>query len=136
MRQTRLAGRGCAKEIALGKLGLQQEPFDKPNSFSASSRALQSCAAPALCGLPAASNGHHVGGLLHAFALVLNDKWAVEFDPLQWVLTQRRGDRWHPRSFCVTREGLLDCIRELVGDCDLDAVHRLPEWHPDRQVSP
>jgi hypothetical protein len=64
----------------------------------------------------------------------LGDGWRVAYDPLQWILQQRQGDRWRGHSFCCTRAALLRCIRDHCGD-DITPVLRLPEWHPDRAVA-
>jgi hypothetical protein len=70
------------------------------------------------------------------FPIVLNGRWRVEYDPLQWVLAKRRcGTRWRGNAFCTTRQALLRNIRERCGDIDPDAlaeVMALPDWHPDR----
>lgn len=64
------------------------------------------------------------------------------FDPLQWILQRRDGETrerssgWSNRAYCVTRAGLLRCVREYCGEIDVDALallRALPEWHPDRQ---
>jgi hypothetical protein len=66
----------------------------------------------------------------------------VVYDPLQWVLQRKdaeageKSSGWKNRSYCVTREGLLCCIREYCGEVDAAAlaiIQALPEWHPDRQ---
>jgi hypothetical protein len=82
-----------------------------------------------------AATGEAVPRLLHAstFPIRLNETWQVAYDDLQWKLQCRRGDRWHDRSFCVTKHALLRCIREHVdGTADLTSVDRLGEWHTDR----
>src|SRR5262249_26174188 len=70
-----------------------------------------------------------------AFPIRLNARWRVEFHRAQWVLSCLFNYRWRPRSFCVSRQGLLQCIREHSGQITPEAlgnVQRLPEWHPDR----
>ena len=63
----------------------------------------------------------------------LNSQWRVVFDPLQWILQHRHGDRWRNRSFCVSRSSLLRCIREYCCEpIDISEVLKLPDWHPDR----
>jgi hypothetical protein len=70
------------------------------------------------------------------FPIILNDRWRVSFDELQWILEKRRsGTRWRGSAYCVTRSALLRNIRERCGDADPDAlaeVKALPDWHPDR----
>jgi len=70
----------------------------------------------------------------------LNENWRVVDDPLQWILQRRKGSPraknsgWRNRSFCTTREGLLRCIRECIGETDVDAfaeLRRLPENHAE-----
>jgi hypothetical protein len=70
----------------------------------------------------------------------LNERWRVIDDPLQWILQRRKGNPraknsgWEGKSFCRTREGLLQCVREKCGDVDPDAeaaLRDLPEWHLD-----
>ncbi|MCP4316420.1 MAG: hypothetical protein GY789_10490 [Hyphomicrobiales bacterium] len=70
---------------------------------------------------------------------VLNDRWRVTFDPLQWILEVRksRGDAkstgWRGRRFCTTRTVLIRDVHELCGDVDPNALavlERLPEKHP------
>ena len=71
--------------------------------------------------------------------IVLNDRWRVDFDPLQWVLAYReacKGPRhtgWRGRSFCTTRGVLKRDIGRLAGDVDLAAltiIDGLPDQHP------
>ena len=65
--------------------------------------------------------------------VALNDHWRVSFDPLQWILARRVGQQWIARSFCVTREALLRCIKDYCPkDVDLSSVHAFPDWHSDR----
>ena len=58
----------------------------------------------------------------------LNSNWRVVDDPLQWILQRRKGNPrkknsgWRDRSFCTTREGLLQCVRESCGEVDGSAV--------------
>jgi hypothetical protein len=61
----------------------------------------------------------------------LNARWRVITcrDDMQWIV-QRRHDRkgverWDSESFCVTRDGLLRCIRERAGYCDWAALQFL-----------
>jgi hypothetical protein len=70
----------------------------------------------------------------------LNESWKVIYDPLQWILQQRKGNPrkknsgWRSRSFCRTQEALLRCIREYCGEIDVEALAKLqalPAWHPD-----
>ena len=82
--------------------------------------------------------GDTTSRLLHAssgFPIAINAQWRVSFDRLQFILECRRGERWLGRSFCVTRQALLRCIREHCDQVDqaaLPKVAALPEWHPDR----
>src|SRR5215510_14795096 len=63
----------------------------------------------------------------------INANWRVVQDKMQWVLQRKQGERWRDRSFCVTREALLRCIREQCGEsADLSAANCLPELHPSR----
>lgn len=79
-----------------------------------------------------------------AFPIILNSRWCVIDDPLQWILAVRQrensnsGNEYGHRSFCASRSGLLRCIDEYivrrgaVVDPDaLEAINRLPEMHPD-----
>lgn len=79
-----------------------------------------------------------------AFPIILNSRWCVIDDPLQWILAVRQrensnsGNEYRHRSFCASRSGLLRCIDEYIVrpgaavDPDaLDAIYRLPEMHPD-----
>jgi hypothetical protein len=34
---------------------------------------------------------------------LLNDRWRVIFDPLQWIWQRRDGKKWNNRSYCVTK---------------------------------
>lgn len=67
------------------------------------------------------------------FPVVLNDKWRVTWDSLQWILENRsRKERWEGRRFHQQREWLVRSIRELCGPVEPDAMaalQRLPEWH-------
>lgn len=106
------------------------KPPDTPPSRSAPSDPIT---APASAPIAEAASG-----LLHAsaaFPIALNERWRVSFDPLQWILERRRGERWIASSFCVTRQALLRNIRERSGEVDPDAlakVNSLQPWHPDR----
>jgi hypothetical protein len=67
----------------------------------------------------------------------LNGGWRVVYDPQQWILQRRGGNNWNNRSYCVTREGLLRCVREYCDEVDSEALARLralAEWHPDRTL--
>jgi hypothetical protein len=62
--------------------------------------------------------------------------WRVTAHPLQWMLERQNGEEWHPKSFCVTREALLRCVREKARSITpeaLERLQRLPDWHLDRQ---
>ena len=76
------------------------------------------------------------------FPLALNSNWRVTNDRLQWRLEVRKGNqRWKAsgyrcRAFCVSRTGLLRCIREYCGEVYLPSVkllEQLPDFHPDRR---
>jgi len=71
---------------------------------------------------------------------ILNNRWRVIDDPLQWILQVRRGRKtekatgWRGRSYCTQRTVLLRCIREYCGEVDADAlaiVEALPNRHID-----
>jgi hypothetical protein len=65
----------------------------------------------------------------------LNDEWRVVYDPMQWLLQRREGSKWNNRSYCVTKDALLRCIREYCPKgVDITGVESFPEWHPDRQI--
>jgi hypothetical protein len=75
------------------------------------------------------STANLTNGISHA-------SWRVIYDPLQWILERQRGQEWRPKSFCVTRDALLRCVREKTGGISADALEklqRLPEWHLDKQ---
>jgi len=77
--------------------------------------------------------------------VILNSRWRVVDDPLQWILqvrraTARKNDTgYQNRSYCVSRTGLLRCIREYCdpsneedGPIDPEALailEKLPELH-------
>jgi hypothetical protein len=70
---------------------------------------------------------------------VLNDRWRVVLDPLQWIIEVRKGrggvksTGWRGRRFCTTRTVLIRDVRELCGEVDPEALailERLPENHP------
>lgn len=72
------------------------------------------------------------------FSLTLTAHWKISTDALQWLL-EVRGCKdgelgpWKPRSFCVTRKCLLQCIREYCGPVNietLDAIQGWPETYP------
>jgi hypothetical protein len=71
---------------------------------------------------------------------VLNDRWRVIDDPLQWILQRQQGHnadgrpRYRNRSFCTSRRVLIRCIGEYCGDVDhlaLAIVEQLPVRHLD-----
>lgn len=66
---------------------------------------------------------------------IINANWRVVFDPLQWVLQHREGRKWNPRFYCVSKTGLLRCIREYCGQADIRKIVQLPQWHPDRNCT-
>ena len=77
------------------------------------------------------------------FPLVLNDRWRVVDDPLQWILQYRAGNvshsderknrkAWQGRRFCRTRAALKRDIGECCGGVDpvaLAIIDTWPEWH-------
>ncbi len=74
------------------------------------------------------------------FPIILNDRWRVVDDPLQWILAVRQransksGSEYRHRSFCASRSGLTRCISEYCGDVDPDALAQisfLPDLHQD-----
>ena len=90
---------------------------------------------------------HYVADdLTAAFPLVLNERWRVVDDPLQWIVqyrqnNRRRGDgsvdprSWQGKRFCRTRTALLRDIRENCGEVDpaaLANIEAMPDWHSDR----
>lgn len=80
---------------------------------------------------------------------ILNDRWRVIDDPLQWILQYRRrkvcagakspkDNIWRGHRFCRTRTALLRDIRENcgeVGPAALAIVKALPEWHVEWAAS-
>lgn len=77
--------------------------------------------------------------------IILNDRWRVVDDPLQWILEVRKGQQtakasgWRGRSFCRSRTSLLRCIRELSGEVDAAAlriIDELPDWYMERDETP
>lgn len=70
---------------------------------------------------------------------VLNDRWRVVDDPLQWILEVRKGRSrsratgWTGRRFHCQRTALIRSIRELCGEVDpaaLAVLDALPQRHP------
>jgi len=70
--------------------------------------------------------------------VVLNDRWRLKDDPLQWILQVRKGgirskaSGWVGKAFCSTRTALLRNIRDLCGPVDPDALrvlNGLPKAH-------
>ena len=73
---------------------------------------------------------------------VLNDRWRVVDEGLQWILQVRKGrptaksSGWQHRCYHVERPALLRSIRELCGDVDPDALavlETLPERYIERR---
>ena len=68
---------------------------------------------------------------------MLNERWRVVDDSMQWILQVRKGrataraSGWRSRSFCVSRTGLLRSIGELCGEVDPVAVAFVETW-PER----
>jgi hypothetical protein len=67
----------------------------------------------------------------------LNDRWRVTTDKLQWMLQHRRlgHDVWISRSWCRTRDGLLQCVKEHCDDVDpvsLATLRALPDYFIER----
>jgi hypothetical protein len=69
--------------------------------------------------------------------LQLNDRWRVATDELQWMLQQRglKKDVFISRSWCRTREGLLQCVKEHCGEIDPVAQATLKAL-PDYFIEP
>ncbi len=74
------------------------------------------------------------------FPIILNGRWRVVDDPLQWILQYRESDPserstgYKARSFCGSRGGLTQCIRDNCGDlCPgvLARIDLLPDLHED-----
>ena len=72
---------------------------------------------------------------------LLNDRWCVIDDPLQWILQRRerqpgdRGSGYEGKHYCRQRRSLQARIREECGEVAPDAlaiIDALPDWHRDR----
>lgn len=69
------------------------------------------------------------------FPILLNDRWQIVDDPLQWILQRRKepGKAWAPVAYCRTRAGLQLRIRGDLDPPDRDAalamVVGFPEFH-------
>ena len=84
------------------------------------------------------SSGSEQADDYRSVVVVLNDHWRVIVcgAGIQWILQRRRGrtegqPRWDGRSFCRTRSGLLDSIRQHCGAVDsrgLSIIAQLPDW--------
>ena len=70
---------------------------------------------------------------------VLNDRWRVIDDGIQWVLEKRKGrptpksSGWRGRSYARNRASLLDSVERRCGPVDseaLAALKTLPDAHP------
>ncbi len=75
--------------------------------------------------------------------ILLNDRWRVIDDPLQWLVQYRQNNRrrsdgsvdprsWQGKRFCRTRTALQRDISENCGEVDPMAVaviEQWPEWH-------
>ena len=75
---------------------------------------------------------------------VLNDRWRVVDDGIQWVLQKRKGrptpknTGWRARSYATSRASLLDCVERRCGPVDsaaLRILQALPNDHPSREES-
>ncbi len=74
------------------------------------------------------------------FPITLNDRWRLVDDPSQWILEVRKGQAgkkatgYRARSFCASRTGLTQCIRDNCGDLypgTLARIGLLPDLHQD-----
>ena len=93
--------------------------------------------------MPDTLTANYIADDNQAFPLVLNERWRVVDDPLQWVLQYRRRNvaasaksektsAWQGKRFCRTRTALKRDIRECCGDVDqlaLTIINTWPEWH-------
>jgi hypothetical protein len=81
-----------------------------------------------------ALGGHQETSDRYPTIVPINRKWRVIgcAAGIQWILQTRRGERWDSRYFCRTRAGLMQCVREHVGEIDPVELLRLPERFPDR----
>jgi hypothetical protein len=76
---------------------------------------------------------------------VLNDRWRVIDDPLQWILQRRRRNKtvgkranapageWEGSAFCVTKTALIRNVQARSRPVDpaaLEILEALPERHP------
>ena len=75
---------------------------------------------------------------------VLNDRWRVVDDRVQWVLQKRKGrptpksSGWRGRSYATSRGRLLDSIGRMCRPLDpaaLRLLEGLPADHPGREAS-
>ena len=80
----------------------------------------------------------------HALPVVLNERWRVVDDPLQWVLQYRRRNMvlsagsenpkaWVGKQFCRTSAALKRCIREHCGEVETQVLAVIDTW-PDGHV--
>ena len=91
----------------------------------------------------AALSMRHLQEEVSSFPVMLNSRWRVADDPIQWILqyrdreirhsdelTNRRA--WQGKHFCRTSAALKRCIREHCGDVDpvaLAMIYTLEAWH-------
>jgi hypothetical protein len=82
----------------------------------------------------------------NTFTILLNDRWRVVDDPLQWMLQYQAGnvsaeaksskfDGWVGKHFCRTRDALLRDIKENCSGIDpavIATLKSLPDWHPEQ----
>lgn len=76
---------------------------------------------------------------MNEVVVILNGRWRVTNDPLQWILEVRRGRKtgkatgWKGRRFCQQRRTLIREIGELCGEvapAAMAILQALPDQHP------
>ena len=85
------------------------------------------------------SSGNRLAHPSPAFPIVLNERWRIVDDPLQWIVQRRKGTAreknqgWQSERFHLSRDHMLEWIKEHVTDLDSKAkaaLISLPERHP------
>ena len=74
--------------------------------------------------------------------LKLNNRWALAFDPFQWIVQRRAGIEWRAMSFISTKKRILLDVLDKKGVQPTheanDALRYLPEnfteWHEHYQI--
>jgi hypothetical protein len=63
--------------------------------------------------------------------LLLNDRWALAYDQLQWIIQRRAGTEWRSVSFIATKKRILYRVLDEKGIKPTPEAERVLRCLPD-----